>query len=550
MSQTQPPDPSARRGEHAETGVRTGGITRADAAALDVQNITKCYPGTLALSGVDLFVRPGTVHGLVGGNGSGKSTLVKVICGVEQGEAGGTISLGGRVVDARETSPALSHELGVRVVHQDLGVFPSMTVAENLSIGRGFETTQWGQVRWREVNRRAHDLIDRFDIPASPRTLLGELSRGAQTLVAIARALQDDTTGGGSLLILDEPTVSLPKHEADALLASVRALAADGQAILYISHRLDEITSTTDEVTVLRDGRVVASLRNTEVTTSKLVELIAGRKIARSEARGQSLPRGHRKEVPVLEVRELSVGPVTSATFDLRAGEVLGIVGLLGSGRSELLHAIFGDYTPRGGSVRVNGRVLLPGRPQVAMDAGLALVPEDRVHSGLFVQQSVAENLRSARIRQYTRGGYYHGRRARADAAQSSGRFGIKVADVGDSISTLSGGNQQKVLLTRWLLRDPQVLLLDEPTQGVDVGARSDIYAEIDACVAMGTSVLVVSSDLKELEQICHRVLVLRDGELCAQLSGPEISVSAMTELSHSGEPLSSPEPIEQEPSR
>lgn len=497
---------------------------------LRIRGLSKFYPGTRALHAVDLDLCDGRVHGLIGGNGSGKSTLVKILSGIEVGEPGGVLSFRSLDVPAESVSARAARLHGVRVVHQELGVFPGMTVAENLSIGSGFEHGVGGRIAWSAVRARADALIGRFEIPARSDTVLGDMSPAGQALVAIARALQDLDSARSGLLLLDEPTASLPRHEVQYLLASVRRLAAQGQGVLYVSHRLDEIKDVTDDVTVLRDGALVGTFPTSTLTADSLVELIAGRPVEQKRRGPINLARSG---APALNVQHLRLPPLRDVSFEVGAGEIVGIAGLLGSGRSELLRCIFGDLPTESGVIEIKGAALPSHDPCNAMDAGVAFVPENRLADALFAKQSVAENLTSATIASYWQRLVYHRRTLLNDAERLARESSIKFASVEDGIATLSGGNQQKVVLARWLRRKPGLILLDEPTQGIDVGARNEIYSQIFETAESGAAILVVSSDFEELEQICDRVLVLRDGAIHAVLVGDEISTRRMTELSY-----------------
>ncbi len=514
----------------SETEVATA-VPSGDGVAptLAVRNLSKEFPGTRALSAVDLDVRPGEIHALCGGNGSGKSTLIKILCGVYQGEPGGEIRVGSVEGRADHMTPADAHAMGIRVVHQDLGVFPDLTVAENISLGRGFETGPVGNVQWRKVRARTRDLIKRFEIPAKPRTLMRNLSRAAQTQVAIARALQDQDSTEGGLLILDEPTASLPVHEVHQLLQALRRYASEGQSILYVSHRLDEILSLTDRVSILRDGVKAGTWTTADLNEEKLIELIIGRQVDRV------FP--HMPDVvdhePMVEIEDLWAGPLKGLNLRVEKGEVVGIAGLLGSGRSELLRAIFGDLKVDRGQIRIDSEAVAINRPGQAMAAGIAMVPENRAADAAFLDLPVYANMSVSVIRRYFRAMRLRDRSMRKDSRGLMGDFGVKAASESAPLNTLSGGNQQKVIMARWMRRDPQLLLLDEPTQGVDVGARADIYRVIRNAVAQGAAAIVVASDFEELAHVVDRAIVLRDGAVIAEVAREDLSAHRLTELSY-----------------
>jgi ribose transport system ATP-binding protein len=503
-------------------------------AMIAVEHLSKTFGSTRALDDVSLTAGAGRIHGLVGGNGSGKSTLIKVLAGVYRGDPGGTVRVGSITVACDETSPAVARDAGLRFVHQDPGVFPAMTVAENLAIGgaRGFPTTG-RRVHWSRLHRQAAAVLERFDIAARPSDRLGDLRHAERTMVAIARALEDEESSAETLvLVLDEPTASLPEHEVETLLDAIRRCAAGGQTILYVSHRLEEVVSLVDDVTVLRDGRVAATRDAGDLTTDELVEAIVGRPLERvfgtPQARGATDVR--------LEVQGLGGAPLRDVSFAVARGEIVGIAGLLGSGRTELLQMLFGARPRATGRVLLDGVVSDPRTPSEAMRAGIAFVPEDRGRDAAFPELSVSTNLSAARIAAYRRHGRLDKRAERRDAAASIARFRIHAPGALAPLSELSGGNQQKVVLARWLERDPSLLLLDEPTQGVDVGARAELYDVIRGATALGMATVLVSSDFEELAHVADRVLVLRDGRIIAEVQHQHLSAHRLTDLLYSAD--------------
>lgn len=494
---------------------------------LSVRGISKTFTGTKALDSVDFSVRAGEVHALLGGNGSGKSTLIKILAGVHVADAGGMITVDGHQYPAEQLSAATARAGGLRFVHQNLGLFPDMTIAENISAGGGFVTRR-GRIRWKQVNDRAAALIEKFSIRAAgPTTILASLRPADRTLVAIARALQDQDDAHSGVLFLDEPTTALPPHEVDVLLTRLRGYASAGQAIVLVSHRLPEILQVADRVTVLRDGLLAATTNTAGLAESGLVELIVGRPV------GQVYPPlDARHTGPVsLRVRGLSGGPVKSVDLDVRRGEVIGVAGLLGAGRSSLLHLLMGVHKASAGTVVLDGVDVTPKSVNAAMSAGFALVPEDRAEDAAFLDHSVGGNLSAAQVKYYWRGLRLRHLDERLDALASIRQFAIKAA-ADQPIQTLSGGNQQKVILARWLRRNPAVLLLDEPTQGVDIGARVEIYKLIRKAADDGAIVIVVSSDFDELSHLCSRVVVMNSGSIVAEATGDELEPARLTELS------------------
>ena len=501
-------------------------------AALRLLGLSKTFPGTRALIDVDLEVRAGEIHALVGGNGSGKSTLVKVLAGVHRGDPGGIIEVGGQASPADQWSPELAFAAGMRFVHQDPAVFRQLTVAENLAIGHGFRTGLGGRIRWREQRAQAQRLIDRYHIRARPDMPVAALRPADRTMVAVARALQDSDADGSAILFLDEPTSALPAADVELLLDALRRCAVAGQTIVYVSHRIDEVLALADRITVLRDGRKMATADSVRVSEARVVELIAGRPLAE-----QPRAAGGRAAADVaLELRGLAGGPLRGVDLRLRRGEVLGLAGLLGSGRTELLQTVFGARSPAAGEILLGGRRVRFATPDQAMAAGIAYVPEDRAAEGVFAPMSVRENLSAGDVRRYwLRLRLQHGWERR-DARAAMAEFGVRASSESAPLSTLSGGNQQKLLLARWLRRQPTVLLLDEPTQGVDVTARQEIYDLVRRAAAAGTGVIVVANDFAELAQLCHRVVVLRDGRIRAELSAPELDSHRLTELAYLSE--------------
>lgn len=514
---------------------RTSGDPQ-DQVVLRISHLSKTFPGTKALDDVSLEVRRGEIHALLGGNGSGKSTLIKILAGVYQGDPGGEISVGAHRWPAEAASPAKARSADLHFVHQNPGVFPDLTVSENLAIGRGFETGPLKVIKWRSTHRRTERLLERFHIRATPQTPVAALRPADRTMIAIARALQDQEGAHEGVLVLDEPTASLPAPEVDLLLDALRRYAADGQTILYVSHRLDEVLGISDRVTVLRDGRHAGTVDTDQVDEAGLIEMIVGRSLDRVFP---DMPEPSQGEV-ALEVRGLRTGPLQDVTFSLKRREVLGIAGLLGSGRSELLQAIFGAQPIEAGEILLEGRPVRFSHPRHAIRAGVAYVPEDRAADAAFADMSVRENLSAARVGQYFRGLRLRHRLERDDARRSIREFLVKTPTDAAPLSTLSGGNQQKVIMARWLRLAPSILLLDEPTQGVDVNARAEIYSLVRAAVEAGTSVIVVTSDFEELAHVCDRALVLRNGRVAAELLPPQIDSGRLTELAYTATEVAS----------
>jgi ribose transport system ATP-binding protein len=502
--------------------------TAAPGEALGIRSLSKTYGATQALQDVSFTVVRGQIHGLLGGNGSGKSTLIRILAGIDSGEPGGTIDLLGKTVGADAITPEIARARGLRFVHQNPAVFQSMTVAENMAIGNLFPTAL-GAIRWSALRRRTQRLLDRFEISCRPDDEMAHLRPADQTMVAIARALQDDDQHSVAALVLDEPTASLPDHEVEILLDAVRRFRSQGHTILYVSHRLEEVRQITDAVTILRDGRHVVTRPSIGMTEKDLIEHIVGRPLDRVFA-ARHEDRTAREQPPVLVATHLRGGPLADVSIDVRPGEILGIAGLLGSGRTELLRMIFGAYPMDGGEIRLGGVPVVFKEPQDAMDCGVAHVPEYRP-DGMFPGLSVRENLSMGQLERYWKGWHFSHRQEHVEALDSIKQFAIKALNDNILISALSGGNQQKVVLARWLRRRPRLLLLDEPTQGVDVGAREDVYASVRREVDRGMAAIVVSSDFEELAQVCNRVAILRDGRITGEVSGADLDRHRLTEL-------------------
>ena len=494
---------------------------------LEAEHASKAFGATQALDDVSFELERGSVHALLGGNGSGKSTLIKLIAGVLPADAG-QLEIRGERHDLRSLTPARVRAAGLHFVHQQRTTFPQLTVTENLAIGRGFDTGAGGRIEWRRARRRAAAVLERFQIDARPDQELGELGPATQTMVAIARALQDQDGDADGVLLLDEPTASLPAPEASLLLGALRRYADAGQAIVYVTHRLEEVFAVADRATLLRDGRVVGTVEPRQLDHESLVELMMGRTVEQIEhLRGR--PEGR----TVLAARGLSAGPLEDLDLDLREGEIVGLGGLLGSGRSSLLKALFGVRPLKSGELWIDGELRRISSPPTAMAAGLAYVPEDRQQDATFPELSVGENLSLTVIPDYWHRGMLNRRREHRDALGLFDSFLITAESDRAPMRSLSGGNQQKVMLARWLRRQPRILLLDEPTQGVDVAARAEIYELVHSAVAAGAAALIASSDFEELARICDRVIVLRKGDAVAELRGDELSADRIARLAN-----------------
>jgi ribose transport system ATP-binding protein len=484
---------------------------------LDIGSLSKTYPGQVALAEATLRVAPGEVHALVGQNGSGKSTLIKLLGGYVKPDHGADVRFGGTPIDLWSADREVRRR--IRIVHQDLGLVPTLSTVENLGLGRGYQTGALGNIHWRREVRRAQELLLGFGLAPDVRQPVMTLSAAERAAVAIVRALQDwDDTRPG-LLVLDEPTASLNRGEVDALFREVRRVADRGAAVLFVSHMIDEVLELADRVTVLRDGRVVASGEPVDrLDAGRLVELIVGRSV------GDLYPDvDHAVGRPVLEAEAVFGITLRGVTLKIHEGEVLGVAGLVGSGREEIAGALFGA-TPRFvGKVLVDKRKVF-ATPRDSIRAGIAYVPADRKQLGLDLEERLHEHVPLPRLGPLQRRGRLQHRAARRDAARWIEQLQVQPPLLDRRMEKFSGGNQQKAVLARWLRTEPEVLLLDEPTQGVDVGAKAAIYQQVRSSARDGMAVLVASSDAEELVHLCDRVLVFRSGTVAVELRGATLT--------------------------
>lgn len=493
---------------------------------LSVHDLSKRFGITQALDRVSVSFRAGEVHALMGENGAGKSTLGKAIAGLHRPDHG-HITLGGRRLVPGDIDDAFA--AGVRIVHQELAQCPNLTVAENLCLHD--MPTRRGVVDYATMNRRAARLLADLAPEIDPRAPLGDLAPGRRQIVQIASSLGEGEAGGSHagaprVIIFDEPTSSLSVAEADRLMSIVRALAARGMLCIYVSHRMGEIFHCCDRVTVLRDGRFVGTSRIAEITQSDLVAQMIGRRIDDSASYRRAPhapdPAG---AAPLLAIEGLSSpGKLHGVSLEVRPGEVVGVGGLVGSGRSELLDAVFGLDQSATGVVRVAGRALPVGSPRATIAAGVGYVPEDRRLQGLFFQLGIAENIAVPQMPDLARAGLRALRAERGLIQRQLARFRVKAASPDSLPGELSGGNQQKLLIARWMTDATRVLLLDEPTRGIDVGTKTEIYRIVRDAADAGLAVLLVSSEMPELLALSDRVLVMCDGHLTGQLRGPEMT--------------------------
>ncbi|MFF3634567.1 sugar ABC transporter ATP-binding protein [Streptomyces sp. NPDC002250] len=502
-----------------------------EAPLLSMTGITKSFPGVRALDGVDLDVQAGEVHCLLGQNGAGKSTLIKVLAGAHQPD-GGTIHWHGEPVTLR--SPIAAMRLGIATIYQELDLVEHMSVAENVHLGH--EPTAAGfVVRGRTARTATGLLLKRLGHPEiDPGRLVGDLSAAQQQIVSMARALSHDVR----LIVMDEPSAALDPDEVDNLFRIVGNLTAEGVAVVYISHRLEEIRRIGDRVTVLKDGRAVArGLPARTTPTRDVVALMTGRDV---EYVFPARPAAPPAAEPVLRIRGLARdGEFAPFDLDVRPGEIVGLAGLVGSGRSEILETVYGARRPSAGQVLVDGRPLRTGSVRAAVRAGLGLAPEERKAQALLMLESVTRNVSVSTLSRFSRAGWVDRGAERGAAHAATRELSLRPDNPDVPVRTLSGGNQQKAVLARWLLRGCRVLLLDEPTRGVDVGARAELYAVVRRLADEGLAVLLVSSEVPEVLGLADRVLVLREGRVVHTAPAQELDEHRVLDLVMEGSPAS-----------
>ena len=469
--------------------------------------IQKSYPGVKAVDDASLVLHGGEVHALVGENGAGKSTLIKIMAGAVHAD-GGEMRLRGEPFHLSSGSEAYSR--GLSFIHQELNLIPYLSGAENIFLGRPYPSTKWGTIDWQNLNNKANEILAELSVVARVDIPVCRLSRGGQAMISIARAF----AGDASIYVMDEPTAALTEEEVHRLFRVIRLLKAKGNAILYVSHRLDEIFEICDRATIMRDGKVVASHLTGEINQETLIRYMIGRRLS------ETIPPSESKMGKVvLEAQNLIGEAVGPASFEVHAGEIFGIGGLAGAGRTEILRLIYGVDRVISGKMTLNEIGYAPSNPGDAIREGIVLVPEERHSQGLILNRSISNNISLPSLGTLARGGIWIDRDKETAVARNTSRaVQLKASSLEQRVSQLSGGNQQKVVFARWLVNPPLLLLLDEPSRGVDVGARFEIYRIIRDLAKTGTAILLVSSDLNELLGLSDRVMVLREGRQMATL--------------------------------
>ncbi|MDD5659318.1 MAG: sugar ABC transporter ATP-binding protein [Actinomycetota bacterium] len=477
---------------------------------LKMENITKTFPGVVALEDVSIELHKGEVLGILGENGAGKSTLIKILAGNYIKDSG-SIYVDGRRFEIRNPSEAMSS--GIRVIYQELNTLNNLTVAENIFIGEQLVKGPFKIVDWKSMNKKATEILESLNVKLNPNSVIGDLSISEKQVVEIAKAISKDA----KILVMDEPTAALSEEDTQSLFKIIRTLKKRGVSIIYISHRLKEIFEITDRVTVLRDGKKVKSLNTKDTDANELVTLMVGRDIK------EMYPK---REVPigevVMEVKNLSADGFSDISFELRKGEILGIFGLLGSGRTSLVKALFGANKIKSGEITIKGKTVNMKSPRVARDEKIGLVPLDRKVEGLALALGVKENITLANIKDLGKGFLIKKALENRKAEKWVKEMDIKTPTIDQEINSLSGGNQQKVVLAKWLESGSKIIILNEPTRGIDVGAKIEIYKLMQNLCEIGSAVIMISSELPEILSIADRILVMSKGKFTAQFTREE----------------------------
>ena len=487
---------------------------------LKMQGIHKYFSGVHALKGVDFELKAGEVHALMGENGAGKSTLIKVLCGIHKND-GGTIEYFGKQVSFANI--AESQAAGISVIHQELNMMNHLTVAQNMFIGREFK--KGGFIDDKKMEQEAQKMFERIGVKIDPGCKLGDLTVGKQQMVEIAKAVSRDC----KLLVLDEPTAALTLPEVEELFKIMRDLQTKGIGMIYISHRMDEINRISDRVTVMRDGEYVGTVNTAEVTKDDIVKMMVGRVIMGEQKAASNVPA----DAPVvLEVKHLNAGKeVKDVSFTLRKGEILGFAGLMGAGRTEVARALYGADPHQSGEVYLNGKKVKIKTPNQAVNNGICYLSEDRKRYGLMLDKSVTENTVIASVDDFITAGIINDSKMRTSSADFNEKLRTKTPSMEQLLKNLSGGNQQKVIIARWLMKNADVFIFDEPTRGIDVGAKSEIYRLMEELVEQGKSIIMISSELPEVLRMSDRVLVMCEGRKTGELDIAEATQENIMQL-------------------
>lgn len=474
---------------------------------LKMQGIQKYFSGVHALNGVNFELRSGEIHALMGENGAGKSTLIKVLCGIHKSD-GGTIEYFGKEVSFDNI--AHSQEAGISVIHQELNMMNHLTVAQNIFIGR--ETMRKGLIDDKAMEAEAQKLFDKMGVHIDPSATLGTLTVGKQQMVEIAKAVSRDC----KLLVLDEPTAALTLPEVEELFKIMRDLQSKGIGMIYISHRMDEINRISDRVTVMRDGEYVGTVNTADVTKDDIVKMMVGRVIMGEQKEKSNVPA----DAPVvLEVEHLNAGrEVKDVSFKLRKGEILGFAGLMGAGRTEVARALYGADHKSSGHIRINGETVNIRTPEHAVRHGICYLSEDRKRYGLMLSKSVTDNSAIASVEDFIKGGIINDRLMEEASQKVNDLLRTKTPSMEQLLKNLSGGNQQKVIIARWLMKNSDIFIFDEPTRGIDVGAKSEIYSLMDSLAKQGKSIIMISSELPEILRMSDRIVVMCEGRVTGEM--------------------------------
>lgn len=491
---------------------------------LQLTNINKEFSGVKALKGVSLTLHPGSVHGLIGENGAGKSTLIKILTGAYEKSGGEIIYEGTKIEDM---SPKKTKELGIHCIYQELNIANHLSIAENIFLGEQ-PTKMLGFVDWKKMNHKAEEMLRSLQIELDPKMLAGELSIAQKQMIEIARALSQNA----NILIMDEPTSSLSERETEVLLSLVKKLKSKGVSIIYVSHRMPEIFRVCDTVTILRDGTFIKSLLMEEIeSTNDLVQLMVNRKLEDFFGK-EKIPLTNE----VLKVKKLKIKGITeNIEFSVKGGEILGVAGLVGSGRTEIAEALFGIRPMDDGEIFINRKKVEIRSPREAIAKGIGFVTENRKETGLVLKRSVMENISLANLSYMSGRLFITNKKERELSNFYKEKLKIKTSSLDQSISKLSGGNQQKAILARWMIQKPKVLILDEPCRGVDVGAKADIYAQITELAKQGTAIMMISSEIDEIVGMSDRVIVMHEGRISGEVSEDEINPDNILKLAFGG---------------